>query len=211
MTGFALTQFAPSTFDVSVIVVLFLCIVALGYSRRVARNDTDLFIVVAAVFVTWGILAGPVFYPHYAAFVVPFLVALAAVSIGRLRESLGPRTRGFTLSRSMRRFVSWGAAVGFVGLLVGIVMWTTVFYSSVGELSGFASLNKIPQLIPPGACVVYDNVGYGILENRFFSDDAACPQVIDPIGTRLLGGNETTIPQRGSYGSGRVILRRPST
>ncbi len=115
MTGLALTQFAPSTFAVAVIFGVLLCIVALGYSRRVARNDTDLFILVAAVFVTWGILAGPVFYPHYAAFVVPFLVVLAAVSIGRLRESLGPLTRGFTRSRSLRRFVSWGAAVGVRG------------------------------------------------------------------------------------------------
>ncbi len=146
------------------------------------------------MFVVWGILAGPVFYPHYAAFVVPFLVALAAVSIGRLRESLGPLTGRFTVSRSTRKFVSWAVAVGFVGLLVGIVMWSTIFYSSVGEMSGYAALSKIPQLIPPGACVVYDNVGYGILENRFFSEDAACPKVIDPIGTRLLGGNETTTP-----------------
>ena len=197
MTGLALTQFAPGTFGVVVIFGVLLCIVALGYSRRVARNDTDLFILVAAVFVTWGILAGPVFYPHYAAFVVPFLVVLAAVSIGRVRESLGPLTRGFTVSRSLRRFVSWGATVAFVGVVVGIVMWSGIFYSSVGEMSGYAVLSKIPQLIPPGACVVYDNVGYGILENRFFSDDAACPKVIDPIGTRLLGGNETTTPGPG--------------
>ena len=128
MTGFALTQFAPSTFDVSVIVVLFLCIVALGYSRRVARNDTDLFIVVAAVFVTWGILAGPVFYPHYAAFVVPFLVALGAVSIGRCERVTWSTDARFHACRAQCADLCRGAHRWRpCGLVVGIVMWTGDF------------------------------------------------------------------------------------
>ena len=67
-----------------------------------------------------------------------------------------------------------------------------IFYGSVGEPSSIASLNVIPQDIPAGACVVYDTVGYGIMENRFISNDPACPDVVDPVGLRLQSGNEVT-------------------
>ncbi len=198
MTGLALTQFAPSAFGALVIFLALICLVALAYTRRVSPNTTDLFILLAAAFAMWGILAGPVFYPHYAAFVVPFLVALVAISIGRVRESTGPLTYGLRMSRSIRTFVWRALAAGFVALLVGLIMWTTIFYSSVGgESSNYASLNKIPRFIPADACVIYDNVGYGILENRFFSSDPSCPDVVDPIGTRLMWGTEVSTPARG--------------
>ncbi|MCU1364244.1 MAG: hypothetical protein JWM55_2072 [Acidimicrobiaceae bacterium] len=197
MTGLELTQFAPSTADVAVIFVALICFVAFAYSRRVSRNSADLFILAGAVLTTWGILAGPVFYPHYAAFVVPFLVALVAVSLGRIREAAGPLSDRFRVSRSVRRFAFWSATVGFVGLLVGMITWSSIFYSAVGESSRYAGLNRIARIIPIDSCVIYGNVGYGILENRFFSNDPSCPDVVDPMGIRLLWGSEASSPAPG--------------
>jgi hypothetical protein len=43
----------------------------------------------------------------------------------------------------------------------------------------------VDRLIPPGACVLTDQVSVTLLANRFESTDPHCPQMVDSLGTTL--------------------------
>jgi len=43
----------------------------------------------------------------------------------------------------------------------------------------------VGRLIPPGACVLTDQVSVTLLANRFESSDPRCPQMVDSLGTTL--------------------------
>jgi hypothetical protein len=43
----------------------------------------------------------------------------------------------------------------------------------------------VDRLIPPGACVLTDQVSVTLAANRFESTDPRCPQMVDTLGTTL--------------------------
>ncbi len=58
----------------------------------------------------------------------------------------------------------------------------------------------IARVVPPGACVLTDEVSYTIAADRFFSDLRGCPQIVDGEGTDLaLSGG-----RNGVTGAGRT-------
>jgi len=56
---------------------------------------------------------------------------------------------------------------------------------------------RIDAIIPPGACVVTDQVSVTLAANRFVSDVPGCPQMIDSLGTTL-GLSNGLKPQTGA-------------
>jgi hypothetical protein len=193
MTGLSLTRFPPTAKEVLSCFVVLLCMVAVAYTRRGTTESLDRYLLLATSLSVLGLLASPVFYPHYAYFALPFLLGLLAVSVGRIRQSLPTLIRTYRFPPSYRRCAIGVSA--FIGLLVifGSILWDTNFYSlvSAGESANYANLAAIPRYIPAGSCVVYDVVGYGVLENRLLSTDPKCPDVVDPVGMRLARGSET--------------------
>ena len=47
----------------------------------------------------------------------------------------------------------------------------------------------IDRIIPPGACVLTDQVSVTLAANRFVSDVPGCPQMVDSVGTDLALSN----------------------
>jgi hypothetical protein len=48
-------------------------------------------------------------------------------------------------------------------------------------------------LIPPGACVVSDEVSLTIAAGRFTAGSAGCPGVLDSLATTLVAGNGVSV------------------
>jgi hypothetical protein len=196
MTGFALTRFPPTAQEAVISFVVLLCVVAIAYTRRVGIDGLEIYLLLAALTTTLGLLAAPLFYPHYSAVALPFLLGLLAISTARLGQPLRTLTHGLESSGTDRRFVS--GAIGFIGVIfvLSMILWDTHFYMDLtsAEVSNSATLSEIPRYIPVGSCVIYDDVGYGVVENRLLSSDPRCPVIVDPIGIRLAWGNESTPP-----------------
>jgi alpha-1,2-mannosyltransferase len=196
MTGFALTRIPPTAEEAVIIFVVFLCIVAFAYTSRVAVGGVEVFLLFAAVVTTLGLLSAPIFFPHYAALALPPLLGLVAISLTRLSGPVRMVVDGLKISNLVRRLVAWTLGLIVVIFVTSMIIWDASFYRDVAaqEVSNSATLSEIPRYIPAGSCVIYDDVGYGVVENRLLSSDPKCPIMIDPIGIRLGRGNETTRP-----------------
>jgi hypothetical protein len=71
--------------------------------------------------------------------------------------------------------------------------------SAVSPRVGPAAIAAARRAIPPGACVLTDQVSFTIAANRFTSDVPGCPEMIDPLGTDLA----LTPGRDGLTGAGR--------
>jgi hypothetical protein len=73
------------------------------------------------------------------------------------------------------------------------------------ELSGLhaSGVTASAALIPPGACVVSDEISLAIAANRFTAASAGCPDVLDSLATTLVAGNGVSV-QGGAKALPRV-------
>ncbi len=55
-------------------------------------------------------------------------------------------------------------------------------------------MGKISTKIPVSSCVVYDEVAFGVVSNRFLSSRPSCPTVVDPFGMWMAWGYDITPP-----------------
>jgi alpha-1,2-mannosyltransferase len=121
-----------------------------------------------------AILGYSAFFYHYPAFPGPWLALVAGVSIAALVE----RAAGAWAGLPVRPFL-----VGGVGLVLAFACVLQLI-----EVSGLATpkrATEISSLIPPGSCVVTDEVALLIAANRFEST-GPCPVVIDSLATTLV-------------------------
>jgi hypothetical protein len=117
------------------------------------------------------------FYPHYPAFLAPFLALAIALPLSRVPGALpaaGPRAR---TTRLVRR----GAAVLAVVALTTLAVLQGFAESNMAAAIPAAEISAAGHMIPPGACVFTDQVSYTIAINRFTSDVPGC-------SARLLAG-----------------------
>lgn len=126
----------------------------------------------------------------------PFLALAIALPTSRLltaaqpfadRIGVGPRPQ-------------WAAA-GLACLAIGV--FAVIQGSSKTSLTprvGPRAIAAVRRTVPPGACVLTDQVSFTIAANRFFSSVPGCPQMIDPLETdyALSPGRD------GLNGAGRI-------
>jgi Glycosyltransferase family 87 len=143
----------------------------------------DWFAVVSAAIVTLMFLWPPYFTDHYAAFLAPFIGLAVALSVSRLAEGGGATPR----ARVWGRRAAWsGAAVAGVAMVwFGALLVVTMAHPRATTTPPTA----ITRAIPPGACVLSDQVSYLLLADRFVSDVPRCPQMVDGLGTDLALAN----------------------
>ena len=132
------------------------------------------------------------FHYHFPAFLVPFLALAIALPTARLLGDARPaRDAGSARdgnAGSARRWTApsglqW-AATGLAGL--AIVAMTVVQARSETTLEphvAYSTVVAARRLIPPGACVVTDQVSLTLVANRFVSDVPGCPLLVDSVGT----------------------------
>jgi hypothetical protein len=196
MTGFSATSIAPSAAETVVAFVAFAIVVAIAYRQRFASEGVDLFLLLAAIITVVGLFAAPTAYIDTSYFAAPFLFGLLGVSVGRLGPSARRWLSDVRISSGVRRLVaSFTALIGAV-LIVAMVLFVTTFYSVDERIyaTSTATIAEVTTHIPKGSCVVYSEVGVGVLANRLTSRSSHCPDVVDPFGMSMAWGYELTAP-----------------
>jgi alpha-1,2-mannosyltransferase len=137
----------------------------------------DWYALIGAVAVILMFLWPGLYYPHYGAFEGPFLaLALAlALPIGLLRPAQGGAHLMAAVAAGMM------AAV----LIAGAGLWQFGQMAHLKPTKTPSVVATLDRLIPPGSCVVTNDVSFTIAANRFVSNVAGCPSVVDSYGTFL--------------------------
>jgi len=163
-------------------------LIAAGYLRGLRdRTPLEWFALATAVLATAAILRYSAFFYHYPDFPAPWLAIAVGVAVGSL-ACLIQGTQAPT--RAARRVVAAVIAVIIVGIAA----------AEARELAPAhvpASPAAAAALIPPGSCLVADQVSFAIAANRFTAPSAGCPDTIDSLATTLaLSGGVS--PQGGA-------------
>jgi hypothetical protein len=144
----------------------------------------------------------PQFHYHFVGFLVPFLALSVALAVSRLltvlrpwafrpglRPGLGviPRPRlgaaprpghWVAIEAVLRPAVAGLAVVGIAVAAVIQVSYERTQQASVSP-SEYAAVRRV---IPPGACVLADEVSYLVVADRFLSNVPGCPVIDDGTG-----------------------------
>ena len=196
ITGFPGTAFSPPSPALaigSLSALGALVLLAYGIGRRELRR-VDVYVLLAALGSTLGLLAGRQFYRHYAYFSAPFLAALLGVSVSAAAETI---RRILTTGRRHRHPPSWTPTLVVmcaIAVLVLLVVEETSYARSYlpYAVSGPGYIvdpgAAIDAVIPDGSCVIFDEAILTIESNRFSSSVPNCPKVVDPYGMWLSFG-----------------------
>jgi hypothetical protein len=169
--------------------------VAAALVTRRSQPVLDWFATVTAVLVVAMFLWPPQFHYHFTAFLAPFLALTIALPVSRLLADAAPGT----LAPAVKRQLTW-SAVGLAGLvLVVIAAFQARFESAAIKVIGPIPAT-VDQIIPPGACVLTDQVSVTLAANRFVSNVPGCSQMVDSLGTDLALANGL----RPATGAGNV-------
>jgi hypothetical protein len=208
--------------------VLAACAIALLISRRLPP-PVEWFAYASAGAVA-GIFLWPAqFHYHFSGFLAPFLGLSVALSASRLLAAIAGRpgslagagppdgdgpgsaepgadgaAAGVPVGARRRaqagRVLSWSAAgLAVAGLAAGT--WNqAAFESKLKPVAPVAMMAAGQRIIPPGSCVLADNVAYTVTANRFVSSVPGCPTIDDGTGANyaLSKGRST------ATGAGRV-------
>ncbi|MGH3158223.1 MAG: hypothetical protein ACRDNF_16835, partial [Streptosporangiaceae bacterium] len=166
---------------VTVLILLLIAGACVGASVATKRlpPPLEIFVLVTGAIVFVSFLWPVDFYYHYAGFFAPFLALAIALPIARLAGALQPvvqrRSPGVRLDQ-----VGLGlAAIALLGMFIAQVT------TEASAKAGWDPAAVADKVIPPGACVLTDQVSMTIVAGRFTSTAANCPQIVDGFGTDI--------------------------
>jgi alpha-1,2-mannosyltransferase len=141
-----------------------------------------------------AVLAYSAFFYHYPDFAAPWLAISAGYAAGALAAP-GRKAAAQHERRSRRGLLTWVAAAFIV--VASFQAW---------ELSGqhAPDVHADAALIPPGACVVSDEISLTIAANRFTAGSGGCPDILDSLATTLVAGNGVSV-QGGAKALPQVV------
>ncbi len=136
------------------------------------------------------------FYNHYSAFLAPFLALAIALPLSRVLVApavASARARPVVLLRR-------GAALLAVLTLTAFAVLQAAAESHLAAAIPASEISAAERVIPPGACVLSDQMSYTIAIDRFASDVPGCSTMVDGVGSdyALSGG------RNGLTGAGNV-------
>jgi len=181
-----------TTLLLAVLVLVVFVIVAQAGAMAVTHRPPptlDWFTTVSALLIVAMFLWPPQFHYHFAQFLAPFLALSLALPVSRLLYGAEPgegvavswpRTSGPQAARRLGMGIVSVTAVALAAVAVLQFHSNTVFSPVIGPVPA-----TVGRLIPPGACVLTDQVSVTLAANRFVSTDPNCPKVIDSLGTTL--------------------------
>jgi alpha-1,2-mannosyltransferase len=158
--------------------LMLLAIIVAGYV--IGWRDTrqvEWFALGTAACALAAILCYSAFFYHYPAFPGPWLALVTGIALWRLLTRLGALARRLALG--LLAIVLAGAAV----LQLGEVALVTL---PVG-------MERISSRIPPGTCVLSDEVALLITSDLFESAKPGCPVIIDSLATTLVFTHGTSV------------------
>jgi alpha-1,2-mannosyltransferase len=177
---------APSTPGVEsyLVAAILVAVIAAGFYLGRRRSPTfeaigqvEWFALGTMLLALVAILWYSAFFYHYPAFPGPWLAIVVGVALGGLLGRIRLPLRQLT--------------VGVIA--VGLAAATVLQVAEVTPLTTPAGAATFADLIPPGACVVSDQVSLLISANRFTASKPGCPVVIDALATTLILTHGTSI------------------
>ncbi len=215
MSGFANEPhvrhlFVAGVLALIVMFVIVACAAALLLTRRLPP-PIEWFAYASAAAVV-GIFLWPAqFHYHFSGFLAPFLGLSVALPAARLLSAIpgrgglvqpegSPADRIPVGRRRADQVLLWSVA-GLAAAGVAAGAWNqAAFERKLQPDAPVAMMAAGQRIIPPGACVLADNVAYTVTSNRFVSSVPGCPTVDDGTGANyaLSKGRGTTT------GAGRV-------
>jgi hypothetical protein len=147
----------------------------------------DWFATISAVLIVAMFLWPPQFHYHFTEFFAPFMALTLALPLSRL---LGARPDGWavtwprTSGPKAARQAGVGIAAGAALALAVVAVFQFRFESAAPRVIGPIPA-AIDRIIPPGACVLTDQVSVTLAANRFVSGVPGCPRMVDSLGTTL--------------------------
>ena len=215
MSGFANEPhvrhlFVAGVLALIVMFVIVACAAALLLTRRLPP-PIEWFAYLTAAAVA-GIFLWPAqFHYHFSGFLAPFLGLSVALPAARLLSAIpgrgglvqpegSPADRIPVGRRRADQVLLWSVA-GLAAAGVAAGAWNqAAFERKLQPDAPVAMMAAGQRIIPPGACVLADNVAYTVTSNRFVSSVPGCPTVDDGTGANyaLSKGRGTTT------GAGRV-------
>jgi alpha-1,2-mannosyltransferase len=163
----------PFAVAVAGVGVLFACYALRSYSV----STVEWFAMVTAVLATAAIMAYSAFFYHYPDFPAPWL----AISVGGAAGVL-PEVAATPAARR--------ALIGVIGFIV-----IAIGAFQARELSGLRAPDIYPDqaVIPPGSCVVSDEVSLVIAADRFTAARPGCPDILDSLAETLVLSNGVSV------------------
>jgi hypothetical protein len=156
---------------------------------RQPQPPLDWFATISAVLIVGMFLWPPQFHYHFAEFLSPFVALTIALPVSRLLGGAQPdggvavtwpRTSGPKAARQAGLAI---IAVTALALVV-VAAFQFRFESATPRVIGPIPAT-IDRLVPPGACVLTDQVSVTLAANRFVSTDPSCPKMVDSLGSTL--------------------------
>ena len=142
----------------------------------------DLFAVGTAGFVLIAFIWPNQFHYHFAAFFAPWFALAIALPLTALVRDLRLLSGGGADSATPPA-LQWGAAclAGVVILVLAAVQLNWESYNT--PHLPLSVVHSAERLIPPGSCLLADEVSFAIMTNRLVSDVPGCSLLLDATGT----------------------------
>jgi hypothetical protein len=148
----------------------------------------DWFSAATAGLVATAFMLPDVFYFHFVAFLAPFVSLTVGLSLSLLIQAVRPvMDRG-----GMSPAVQWwaGLLAAAVILVFGVSEVTAIYRDQHGLLAAQAAarmdiVSTVRRVVPPGACVLTDQVSYTIAADRFVNSVPGCSTMDDGTGADL--------------------------
>ncbi|HWG62625.1 MAG TPA: glycosyltransferase 87 family protein [Streptosporangiaceae bacterium] len=190
MTG--LTDFTTAGPLVLVIFSLALVAAVVGcalVATRLTRHgppELEWFGLVTATLVVISFLWPADFYYHYPGFLAPFLALAVALPSARLVDALRPAASRRVLARWLARYSVAAASIVIIGLGITQAVFESSLQPPLAPTTPGLDTSVVTaasNLIPPGSCVLTDQVSFTIAANRFYSNVPGCSLMVDGVGT----------------------------
>jgi hypothetical protein len=163
----------------ALVVVVLAMLAGASLITRALPPPLEWFALGSAALVVAAFLWPDQFHFHFASFFAPFLALSIALPASRLLQAV----QAGQGSRPGRRWLGWPAA-GLAGAIV--IVLAVVQANGETHLTPHANPPAAAdRIIPPGACVLTDEVAFTVLANRFVSDVPGCSLMVDGLGTDL--------------------------
>ncbi|MGH3165900.1 MAG: hypothetical protein ACRDN0_08395 [Trebonia sp.] len=195
-----------------VVALIAIAAVAAGYVLRPGRlSPLEWFALATAVGASVAIMTYSAFFYHYPDFGAPW-IALAVggafgvfSASGTAQEPGSPRPEAAWRERLRGRIPRDRLVRGYrpvIGIIGVALVLLAVFQAR--EVAGLAAPDIYPDqaVIPPGACVVTDQVSMVMAANRFTQAPPGCPDIMDSLAETLalsngvsVQGGATSLPQ----------------
>jgi alpha-1,2-mannosyltransferase len=178
-----------------VVALIMAALIIVPYARwRRDQSHLEWFALVTAAGACAAILSYSAFFYHYPAFPAPWLAIASGAAAGAAGRAVGARRAAAAVS-SRGTAGEAGEASGanrigkrrrrlVPGVCVAIAAVALIELAQLSEVY-IAGNPSVASVIPPGACVLSDQVAVTIAADRFTASAPGCPDVVDSLAQTL--------------------------